>query len=79
MYNVILYPFIVILIVCLSILPLDWDKYIVIVFVNGVNKGEINIPEDKMLEKVEYDADSNSLIFTWNTSTEQEPTDLPDG
>ena len=43
-------------------------------FVNGVNKGEINIPEDKMLEKVDYDADSNSLIFTWNTSTEQEPT-----
>ena len=43
-------------------------------FVNGVNKGEINIPEDKMLEKVEYDVDSNSLIFTWNTSTEQEPT-----
>ena len=42
--------------------------------VNEINKGEINIPEDKMLEKVEYDAVSNSLIFTWNTSTEQEPT-----
>ena len=50
------------------------NKLHYILMVNDIAKGDINIPEDKMLEKVEYNSDSNELIFTWNTSTQQEPT-----
>ena len=42
--------------------------------VNGVKHGSINIPADKMLEKVEYDEDNKTLTFIWNTSSQQEPT-----
>ena len=47
-------------------------KYTLVV--NGVSKGEINIPDDKMLEKVEYDDVNKTLTFTWNASAQQEPT-----
>ena len=50
------------------------NKLHYILMVDDIAKGDINIPEDKMLEKVEYNSDSNELIFTWNTSTQQEPT-----
>ena len=42
--------------------------------VNGSSKGELNIPADKMLEKVEYDDVEKTLTFTWNASAQLEPT-----
>ena len=45
-----------------------------ILYVNDVVKGEINIPNDKMLESVVYDSENKKLIFSWNTDIEQDPT-----
>ena len=36
--------------------------------VDGVEKGTINIPKDQFLKNVEYDEDSNNLIFTFVTT-----------
>ena len=39
-----------------------------ILMVDGVNKGDINIPKDQFLKKVDYDSNTKELIFVFETS-----------
>jgi hypothetical protein len=42
--------------------------------VNGERAGEINIPKDQFLKSVEYDSETDTLIFTWVTETGEQTT-----
>ena len=43
-------------------------------YVNGVSAGELNIPEDNMIETVTYNPETQELTFNWKTSIPQDPT-----
>lgn len=43
-------------------------------YVNGVSAGELNIPEDNMIESVSYNQENQTLTFNWKTSIPQDPT-----
>lgn len=42
--------------------------------VNGERAGEINIPKDQFLKSVEYDPETDTLVFTWVTETGEQTT-----